>query len=224
MGVTSWELGVLRVPLIMVPDKSVLDYPNNLAGRSKRVPTRRSVGQIASSSKVSVPHPPLHPSSSRAAAASRPMSRGEREEGKGHLNFSCEGLYCHICSLPWELNSYNWTGMMTDWWEFISLCWWRAITPFLALPATCSFAWLHWAVASTSLWYPLYHSWRWRKRQWDEIREEPVVRLGALHIGCEREKCCSLGGVGGVGCGGMGHTVSPKSAIGLGEGVALWWE
>jgi hypothetical protein len=26
MGVTSWELGVLRVPLIMVPDKTVVGF------------------------------------------------------------------------------------------------------------------------------------------------------------------------------------------------------
>jgi hypothetical protein len=26
MGVTSWELGALRVPLIMVPDKYVWEY------------------------------------------------------------------------------------------------------------------------------------------------------------------------------------------------------
>jgi hypothetical protein len=36
MGVTSWELGVLRVPLIMVPDTPTASAPDLGAGRTRR--------------------------------------------------------------------------------------------------------------------------------------------------------------------------------------------
>jgi hypothetical protein len=57
--------------------------PNNPAGRSKRAPTSAEPGASSSSSEEPAPAPPLHPSSSRAAAASRPMSRGDRGKQGG---------------------------------------------------------------------------------------------------------------------------------------------